>query len=150
MQPRRPTTARAVLLLVLASCGGADPPAPAEPPRVEAAECGDAETFALLEQARAACAAAHGDPAAWGRYGCSLIAAGAFRYASSCFARAGELDPARYEWAYLRGRALAGEDDEAALAALARAAELEPSDPAVQYHLANACSRLGRTAAARE
>ena len=66
--------------------------------------------------------------AAWGKLAMLLAAHDMEQAAARCFARAAELDSGDTRWPYLRGRALATIDPEAAMAAMERAVEVNQDE----------------------
>jgi tetratricopeptide (TPR) repeat protein len=88
---------------------------------------------------------------AWGELGMHYQAHHLQGLASTCYARAADLDPADSRWPYLAGFvALEGGDFEAAESRLSAAAELSPDDAIIRLRLAETALAAGNLALARE
>ena len=92
----------------------------------------------LVERIREATQAVRDDPtsaAAWGRLG-EVYDVNSFEVqALECYARARELDPKQWRWAYFAGILLRPNDPLSALDLFTRAARLEPDYAALRFHL---------------
>jgi len=135
-------------LVLGASCGETTGPASAAAPAdgIPTPALGDVDPD-VVAAVRAARVEVEKDPAsgdAWGRYGNRLFVHDFLREAAACFAKAEELDPARYVWTYRRGLCLIDDDPAAAAQHLERALRsLEEHAPAHETY-ALVLFRLGR------
>ena len=145
--------ARLVLLActaLVASCGKASSNASASAAAsaagipTPALEDVDPDVVAAITTARAEVEKAPASGDAWGRYGNRLFVHDFLREAATCFAKAEELDPARYVWTYRRGLCLIDDDPAAAAQHLERALRsLDEHAPAHETY-ALVLFRLGR------
>jgi len=107
------------------------------------------EVIRAVERDVAAIAREPGSAGAWGTLGARYRAGNWLAEAGECYAQAERLEPNEFAWPYRRGLALRFSDLETAVAALARALEIDPFYlPAIVHH-AQRLVRLGREDEAR-
>ncbi len=150
--PARPTTGQRRWLrwaLVVIVIGGPVavwlwwPPTPTPIPPVQTAGL-DEEVVEAITKARSAAQAAPLSAKAWGQLGLVLFAQDLYADSRAILAEAERLDPREPRWPYFRGLALVVDYPEQGLAALEKAAVLEPRPFALRLRLAEQYLKLER------
>ena len=137
--PRLLGALTASIALMFTACSRSPQPPMASSPSL------DPSLEAGIESARRAVLTSPQSAEHWGKLGQGFQAAEFFPEARVCYARAVELDPKSPRWAHLLGLLELQEEPEAALAHLARAAELAGLQPdAPRLRLAQALVERGR------
>ena len=128
-----------IALSVLALAGGGvyfwRQNAPPPPPEIKLSGS-DAFIIKAVEEARTAVQSSPRSGRTWGRLAMVLSIHDILPEADLCFAQAERLEPREPRWPYLRGLARSGDDPEAALPSLRRAAKLCGDLPAPPLRLA--------------